>query len=827
MKISNISDVIEFYKLLIEKGFEFSEFNPCKWKEDDEGNPVFNEDGSRDTSPHRKINVNRPDESLLSPYFIQHKFNGGWMGVPKGTRDAGGCLCIDLDSKKVPERLQKYFDGTVRSDTGKGHHLYVLYEGEFDAVKRSFEVEGRHVDLAWSEFGSRGTGAYCVPLEKVNNGVVTHIMLGVMRDRKIMTLTSEDKNFLANGGDEGLDKDGKVTKQTGTVKKSSNTNRKSKSATIHNRIPYEFMHKGEGTGRHHVLLQHIRQAALRADLDYASMLKWAERFNDIVFEYPKTNDEIKLVVDSVLGWVEQQGQKKEDRNKIFVPWKYSRYDLKKAKGLKSEILFDGFQKLGIEFRVNVRKDCLQVKGAEEYINIVQDSVKFNQDDESDTDVLKNEWKTLGDREITQLGVFASRHFVTGLDPFIKRPEGAPPKDKKSDEYEEYVKKCKLVLDDPLFIEWKDSDIQKVILTLACKNVVDPLIVDYFEKLPKWDGVERLYGIFYTAFKIDMPDDPEEAAKLKNIIRIAVRSLFLGMLERTYNPGSKHDEVVTLVSEEQGVGKSSFCEEIAISPQFFKDGFDWASKEKVYVEETMFKFIVEASENVNMSLKTIDHINSMTAKANATTRLSYRTNAEDYPARHGFMSTQNNRKFLPYYPKGIRRFICIDVGMGEMPPEIYIPEIRDQLWAEAKHYYKLGDKGKTTAEDIQAIKDHSIQFMMSPPFKDVINEALNKFHAMGLRQFTQEQFAEYLEYQYDIDREKNDHWGRMGRSIKESGKVNWEKEGKNFTYTFLKPLESPAEDKEAIERFKSAIGVNVGNVSAIEGDSDTGNVTFSL
>ena len=79
--------------------------------------------------------------------------------------------------------------------------------------------------------------------------------------------------------------------------------------------------------------------------------------------------------------------------------------------------------------------------------------------------------------------------------------------------------------------------------LVYHREVDPLM-DWLRALPEWDGVARLNLMLHC---LDVPDD--------ELTKWASRYLVLGVIQRTYEPGCKLDEIPVLIGP-QGIGKSA-------------------------------------------------------------------------------------------------------------------------------------------------------------------------------------------------------------------------------------------------------------------------------
>ena len=120
--------------------------------------------------------------------------------------------------------------------------------------------------------------------------------------------------------------------------------------------------------------------------------------------------------------------------------------------------------------------------------------------------------------------------------------------------------------------------------------VDPFMV-WLENLPGWDGQMRLDTVLGILF----------GAEPTRLNQWASRYLFLGAIQRTYEPGCKLDEMPVLIGP-QGVGKSAFSRSILPPdhPEWFSDGLHLAASSKERAEALQGRVIVEVAEMAGAS-----------------------------------------------------------------------------------------------------------------------------------------------------------------------------------------------------------------------------------
>ena len=83
-------------------------------------------------------------------------------------------------------------------------------------------------------------------------------------------------------------------------------------------------------------------------------------------------------------------------------------------------------------------------------------------------------------------------------------------------------------------------------------------------------------------------------------------------------------------------------------------------------------------------------NFLTRQDDGSVRLAYRRNPETMLRRCVLIGTSNDETPLPNDPTGNRRFVVVNLNKGSNV-ELYMTENRDQLWAEALHRYRQGER----------------------------------------------------------------------------------------------------------------------------------------
>lgn len=223
----------------------------------------------------------------------------------------------------------------------------------------------------------------------------------------------------------------------------------------------------------------------------------------------------------------------------------------------------------------------------------------------------------------------------------------------------------------------DKKIADALTIVMHQNSFHP-VRKYLDAL-EWDGTERLDELL-----IDYQGAEDSA-----YTRAVTRKAFVAGVARVYVPGIKFDYVLTLTGKE-GTGKSKIVDKMG--GQWFTDSFTTVEGKDAY-EQLQGAWLVEIAELSGLRNSDVNKVKHFVTKRIDRFRVSYGRRIEDFPRQCIFFGNTNEYDFL----KGIngdRRFW--PVKTLETTPIYSIDtdltqDTINQLWAEAKHYFKEGEK----------------------------------------------------------------------------------------------------------------------------------------
>jgi predicted P-loop ATPase len=217
--------------------------------------------------------------------------------------------------------------------------------------------------------------------------------------------------------------------------------------------------------------------------------------------------------------------------------------------------------------------------------------------------------------------------------------------------------------------------------LACKY--NPL-ADYLNGL-KWDGESRIKRAFMTYWGAASPSELgsleyDEQLRLRIYLQLAACYWFVGAVARALRPGCKLDTMVVLEGG-QGAKKSSSLKSL-FGEEFFADS-KLNLENKDALSQMQGKWGYEMGELDAFSKAEDNLFKLFMSSSTDRVRWHYGKRAEDVPRASIFIGT-TNQGLYGKDPTGMRRVWPVQTGIIDYEA---ITRDRDQLWAEAVHYFR--------------------------------------------------------------------------------------------------------------------------------------------
>lgn len=203
------------------------------------------------------------------------------------------------------------------------------------------------------------------------------------------------------------------------------------------------------------------------------------------------------------------------------------------------------------------------------------------------------------------------------------------------------------------------------------------IRDYLNGLT-WDGVPRLDRIIIDYM----------GAEDSELNRAMSRKHFVAAVARVFNPGCKYDYCL-IMSGAEGIGKSTLLR--VMGGRWFNDSIT-TLEGKEGMEQLRRAWVVELGELSSIKRSDVEQVKAHLSKQVDIYRAAYARRVMEHPRQCVFCGTTNEALFLKG-DTGNRRFWVIPVVAELRKYRDWSEAIRrdrDQLWAEAVHYYKQGE-----------------------------------------------------------------------------------------------------------------------------------------
>lgn len=210
------------------------------------------------------------------------------------------------------------------------------------------------------------------------------------------------------------------------------------------------------------------------------------------------------------------------------------------------------------------------------------------------------------------------------------------------------------------------------------------IREYLEGLT-WDGVPRLDRLIIDY--IGAEDTP--------LTKAMTRKHFTAAVARIFRPGCKYDYCLIMTGPE-GAGKSTLLSKMG--GLWFNDSIV-STEGKEGMQQLRGTWLIEWGELSSIKRSDVESVKAYLSKQVDIYRAAYDRRTKEHPRQCVFCGTTNELFFLKG-DNGNRRFWVVPVDPSLRKYKQWaqkLDEDRNQLWAEAVHYFKQGERLYLDAE----------------------------------------------------------------------------------------------------------------------------------
>jgi predicted P-loop ATPase len=270
----------------------------------------------------------------------------------------------------------------------------------------------------------------------------------------------------------------------------------------------------------------------------------------------------------------------------------------------------------------------------------------------------------------------------------------------------------LILEKGGFSNIAINKLKEIIKKCYLDNSYDAAL-EWAESL-KWDGIPRVESLFSKYFGVE-PSTYESAVSMYFATAMAGRLL---------QGGIQADMVAVLIGG-QGVGKTRSVMALAPLESSYAEIDMGNTKDADMSRMLRGKLICELGELKGLRSRDSEWIKSWISRSNEEWIEKYEIYSTIMPRRCIFIGTSNEQQFL-VDATGNRRWLPLKVVNQCHPEEI--AKDRDQIWAEAIHYFKLIGVAWKPAQELakDVHNDHMvIDDVMIDKVSEFINAPINK------------------------------------------------------------------------------------------------------
>lgn len=248
-----------------------------------------------------------------------------------------------------------------------------------------------------------------------------------------------------------------------------------------------------------------------------------------------------------------------------------------------------------------------------------------------------------------------------------------------------------------------------------------------------------------------------------LTRWASQYLFMGCIERAYEPGKRFKVMPVLVGA-QGTGKSPvLAHMLPPGPRWawFSDSLDLSKPNKERIEALQGRVIVEVQEMAGTNRAELQSLKAFLSRVDdGATRLAYRRNPETMLRRCILAGTADRPDFLPNDEAGLTRFLPIQLEHGGNV-ERFMDEHRNELWQEAYYRYHSEETAAMPRKLAEAQANQAEQYRNRDV---VVEDAVAALAEKG--PFTLAEIASKVDVDFDIMNRRNEK--RLGAALRQHG-----------------------------------------------------------
>ncbi len=268
----------------------------------------------------------------------------------------------------------------------------------------------------------------------------------------------------------------------------------------------------------------------------------------------------------------------------------------------------------------------------------------------------------------------------------------------------------------------DKALRASVIMVAQEKTIEP-IKEWLEHLPKWDGTERIPIFFEDTLNAKTPDGTEELVSEMSC------KWFISCVARVMQPGCKMDTCMVLVGP-KGMRKSTALKLLAGEEWFSDSNINISHKDSYELLHQSGVWIWELAEMHALQGKTAANAKQFLTSASDRYRPSYAKMPVQRQRRTVFTASTNDYQFLSDGPE--RRFWIVEITK-KINTE-FIVNNRNQLWAEALHWYNEGVQWWLTEDSEDRLMDYQQAFIIDDPWTVKVLDCIS--HNNGFATTTQ-------------------------------------------------------------------------------------------
>lgn len=270
----------------------------------------------------------------------------------------------------------------------------------------------------------------------------------------------------------------------------------------------------------------------------------------------------------------------------------------------------------------------------------------------------------------------------------------------------------------LYVEYRKENIifsKNDLATLIFNPAIERFnpFQDYFNNLPKWDGVDHIQKLSEC---VQVAERKESGDSEKKRFYVQFQKMLLRTVACAINDNYFNKHIFVLYGAKQNQYKTSFIRNLVPSAikRYYSENFN-SGQDKDSAISLCENFMINIDELASLAKYDLNKLKATLSHSHEKLRLPFAKRATLMPRRVSFWGTTNEETFLTDVTGNVR-WICFQVlSIDSSYNQVDI----EALWGQVYHMYKRGDMMAINIDEIKENEEANTRHQIMTPEMELI------------------------------------------------------------------------------------------------------------